>query len=185
MRADEAGQIWPFDSEPVNRAVKEYRLLEMERVDIERRQASLRSEIREHRLAINAAHVAPQVEENLSDLLDLYRTTLHREGMGWEGRLEVGVLDLWASDVHGKHQANGTPWCWIGGINQIEWSERVGNSHRHMTSPEITTDQVFPHCERLGMIVTGWGSASGLRVGVSLVVRQLVEAGQGSASKLR
>ena len=186
MRADEAGHFWPFDSESVHAAIREYSLLEMERATIERRQRDLRAEVKESRLAIVEEHVAPQVAENLSDLLDMYRTTLYREGMDWEGRLEVGVLDLSAHDMHGTHQKKGTPWCWIGGVSQIQWTELDNStrSTRHMASPEITTDLVFPHCKRLGMVVTGWGSAMQMRSGVSLVVHRLVEAGHGTGELL-
>ena len=176
MRADDAGCIWPFDTEDAHALVEKYRALEIARHEVIEAQKIVQQAVVEERIAQCVDLLDPLVTENLLTLMDEYRAVLKREGMAWQGTIDVGVLSLWANDMHGNHQDKGTPWCFISGVSEILWRDDTGTMR---SSPSVVPVQVQHYAEGAGLSGECWGAQLHMRSGVSLVVHALVRREYG------
>ena len=181
MRADDFDTAWPFDTEEAHALRAQLIELEEQRLAAVQAQRPLRQQLLDERVAM-ASNLDSLVRDALTELMDLYRAALGEHGMAWEGLLEASVLHLRAHDMHKAHQAKGTPWCWIGGLRQIEWTAPgdIGRKYSPLVTPRMVQDQ----CERVGFIGNAWASDSN-GLGVSLVVTSLVEPREGACTVTR
>ena len=179
MRADDFDTAWPFDTEEAHALRAQLIELEELRLRTVQAQRPLRQQLLDERVAM-ASNLDSLVRDALTELMDLYRAALGEHGMAWEGLLEASVLHLRAQDMHKAHQAKGRPWCWIGGVRQIEWYR----DQEHFFSPLVTPRMVQDQCERVGFIGNAWASDSN-GLGVSLVVTSLVEPREGACTVTR